>query len=189
MNDLSLPAAAAGQALARAHRDATWVAPQLVQPADPREAYAIQDATLVALGTIGGWKVGARAAGREPTCAPLPAAGLLPDAVQLGGPAWRLRGIEVEVGFELARSLPPRAEPYALVDVVQALGAVLPVVEVVESRFADWLGAGDAAKLADLLSHGALVTGTRQPFAPAWLDLTHTEATLHFDAALNGPSR
>jgi 2-keto-4-pentenoate hydratase len=152
-----------------------------VRPAHRDEAYAIQDATLAALGPIGGWKVGARAPGLEPTCAPLPAAGLLSDGVVLHGPAWRLRGIELEVGFELSADLPPRAAPYQLVDIEAAIASVLPVIEVVESRFTDWLGAGADAQLADLLSHGALVLGRRQPFAASWLDLSRIDAELRFD--------
>jgi 2-keto-4-pentenoate hydratase len=173
--------ATSGAALLRARRDDTRIAPALVQPASRREAYAIQDTTLATLGKIGGWKVGARGPGVEPTCAPLPAAGLLDDGVRLNGAAWRLRGIEVEVGFELGADLPPRDAAYTLDDVARAVRSVLPVVEVVESRFTDWLGAGADSQLADLLSHGALVLGRRQPFAPRWFDLAQTEAELRFD--------
>ena len=171
--------ATAARALFVARRDGRRVPSALVQPADHGEAYAIQDATLAAIGSVGGWKVGARA-GQEPTCAPLPAEGLLPDGAFLTGPAWRLRGIEVEVGFQLGIDLPPRTAPYTRDDLAFAVQAVLPVIEVVETRLADWLGAGAAAQLADLLSHGALVLGRRQPFEPAWFDLARVEAMLRF---------
>lgn len=171
--------ATAARALFVARRDGRRVPSALVQPANQREAYAIQDATLAAIGSVGGWKVGARA-GQAPTCAPLPAEGLLPDGAFLTGPAWRLRGIEVEVGFQLGVDLPPRAAPYTRDDLAFAVRAVLPVIEVVETRLADWLGAGARAQLADLLSHGALVLGRRQPFEPAWFDLAGVEAELRF---------
>ena len=174
-------AASASQALVRARQGSHRVLPELVQPGNRDEAYAIQDATLAAIGAIGGWKVGARAAGLEPTCAPLPAGGLLSDGVTLRGPQWHLRGIELEVGFELGADLPARRSSYTLDDLEAAIESVLPVIEVVESRFTDWLSAGANSQLADLLSHGALVLGRRQPFAPAWLDLTNTEAELRFD--------
>ncbi|HJS03211.1 MAG TPA: 2-oxopent-4-enoate hydratase [Variovorax sp.] len=171
----------AARALNRARREGRRVPSTLLQPVSLREAYAIQDATLVAIGPVGGWKVGARGPGQEPTCAPLPAAGLLPDGALLQGPAWRLRGIEVEVAFQLGADLPPRPAPYTLGDLRFAIESVLPVIEVVETRLADWLGAGAQAQLADLLSHGALVTGQRQPFEPGWFDLERTEAVLRFD--------
>jgi 2-keto-4-pentenoate hydratase len=171
----------AARALCLARRDGRRVPSTLLQPADHHEAYAIQDATLAAIGPVGGWKVGARAPGLEPTCAPLPADGLLPDGALLKGPAWRLRGIEIEVGFLLGADLPPRAAPYTLNDLALAIESVLPVIEVVETRLADWLGAGSQAQLADLLSHGALVLGGRRPFAPAWFDLEQVEVVLRFD--------
>jgi 2-keto-4-pentenoate hydratase len=171
--------ATAARALLVARRDGRRAPSALVQPADHDEAYAIQDATLAAIGPVGGWKIGA-CAGREPTCAPLPAEGLLPDGAYLTGPAWRLRGIEVEVGFQLGIDLPPRAAPYTRDDLALAVHAVLPVIEVVETRLADWLGAGAEAQLADLLSHGALVLGPRAPFEPAWFDLARVEAVLRF---------
>ncbi len=148
---------------------------------DNNEAYAVQDATLSVLGPIGGWKVGARGPGVPPTCAPLPASGLLPNGAALKGPAWHLRGIEAEVGFVLGSSLPSRPQPYTQSDLAAAIDAVLPIVEVVETRLADWLGAGAKAQLADLLSHGALILGQRQPFTPSWFDLSLVEAELRFD--------
>jgi 2-keto-4-pentenoate hydratase len=171
----------AAQALCLARRNGRRVPPSLLQPANPGEAYAIQDATLAALGPIGGWKVGARGTHLEPTCAPLPAQGLLADGAVLQGAAWHLRGIEVEVGFEIGADLPPRTAPYTLDDLAGAVESVLPVIEVVETRLADWIGAGAQAQLADLLSHGALVLGRRERFAPAWFDLRRAEVALRFD--------
>jgi 2-keto-4-pentenoate hydratase len=153
----------------------------VLQLADDNDAYAVQDATLQAIGAVGGWKVGARSRSARPTCAPLPAIGLLPDGAHLKGPAWRLRGIESEVGFVLRTGLPPRPEPYGVDDVAAAIEAVLPVIEVVETRLDDWLGAGSRAQLADLLSHGALILGQRQAFDRAWFDLSSAEAVLRFD--------
>ncbi|MDQ0588551.1 2-keto-4-pentenoate hydratase [Variovorax paradoxus] len=176
-----LTPAGAAHALYLARRDGRRVPSALLQPASRGEAYAIQDATLAAIGPVGGWKVSALAPGHEPTCAPLPAEGLLPDGARLQGPAWRLRGIEAEIGFQLGTDLPPRAAPYTLADLARAVESVLPVIEIVETRLADWFGADAHAQLADLLSHGALVLGRRQPFAPAWFDLRRAEAALHFD--------
>jgi 2-keto-4-pentenoate hydratase len=171
----------AARALCNARRDGRRVPSTLLQPASRCEAYAIQDATLATIGPVGGWKLGACAPGHEPTCAPLPAEGLLPDGALLKGPAWRLRGIEVEVGFLLGADLPPRGTPYTRDDLVLAAGSVLPVIEVGETRLADWLGAGPQAQLADLLSHGALVLGQCQPFEPKWFDLDQIDVVLRFN--------
>lgn len=145
------------------------------------DAYAVQDASLAGLGPIGGWKVGLAADGGSPLCAPLPAAGLRPAGTVLRGPAWHLRGIEAGVCFRLGRDMPPRAAPYGADEAAAAIDAVLPAIEVAETRLADWLDAGCDAQLADLLCHGGLVLGPAQPFDPAWLDLRAVEAELRFD--------
>lgn len=172
--------AALAQLLCVARERGERVDPALLRPLARAGSYAVQDATLAMIGPIGGWKVGAKGPGQEPTCAPLPAAGLLPEGVALRGPAWRLRGIEVEVAFVLGDSLPPRDQPYSRQDIEAALALVVPAIEIVESRLEDWLGAGSDAQLADLLSHGALVTGRPRPFAREWLHLGALEARLRF---------
>jgi 2-keto-4-pentenoate hydratase len=177
-----LAPAEAAQALCRARRDGRRVMSSLLPSHDRRAAYAIQDATLAALGPIGGWKVGASAPGREPVCAPLPAEGLVPGGASLVGAAWHLRGVEAELAFRLGTDLPPRGLPYTRDEVADAIDAVLPVIEVAETRLVDWLDASPSALLADLLCHGGLVLGEPAPFERAWLDLAHTEVVMHFDA-------
>src|SRR4051812_46198161 len=72
---------------------------------DRKMAYTVQDATLRVLGPAGGWKVGAPSASAEPTWAPLPKRGMLPSGSTLHGPAWRVRGIELEVAVRLGRDV------------------------------------------------------------------------------------
>jgi len=177
-----LAPAEAAQALCRARRDGRRVMSALLPSHDRRAAYAIQDATLAALGAVGGWKVGASAPGREPVCAPLPAEGLVPSGASLVGGAWHLRGVEAELAFRLGADLPPRALPYTRDEVAGAIAEVLPVIEVAETRLIDWLDASPSALLADLLCHGGLVLGEPAPFERAWLDLAQIEVVMHFDA-------
>ena len=116
-------------------------------------------ATLAALGPVRGWKVGAKNLAMEPTAAPLPASGLLATGCSLQGPAWQVRGIELEVAVRLGRDLAPSDAHLGAHELQQAIDAVLPVIEVVETRLADWRQADPLAQLADLQSHGALVLG------------------------------
>jgi 2-keto-4-pentenoate hydratase len=106
---------------------------------------------------------------------------LLPGGAALRGSAWHLRGTACEVAFRLGSDLPPRASPYTRDEVALAIESVLPVVELAETRLADWLDAEPAALLADLLCHGGLVLGEAAAFEPAWLDLGRTEVVLRFD--------
>lgn len=144
-------------------------------------AYAVQDATLRLLGPVGGWKVGAKGPSALPACAPLPAGGVFATGAALPGPPWRLRGIEVEVALRLGRDLiPTDGEPDAAM-VRDAVEAVLPAIEVVETRLADWRDSAPLAQLADLQSHGALVVGAASMCTPTELDLRSVEAYLAFD--------
>ena len=145
---------------------------------DRQAAYAVQDLVTAEFGTIAGWKVGAKGHDVEPSCAPCPAAGILQAGSTLAGSQWRLRGIEVEVGLRLGRSLvsnPSRAQ------CIDAIDAVLPVIEIVETRLGDWNASPPLAKLADFQSHGALVIGAPSSMDPAAIDLKEVRAKLMFD--------
>ena len=152
-----------------------------ILPADLATAYAIQDATVAALGPVGGWKVGAPSPGAEPTAAPLPAAGIRPSGAVLEGPGWGLRGVEPEVALRLRRDLDhaPAAPDDRFMD--DAFDAVLPVIEAVDTRLADHADAPSLAKLADLGTHGALILGEAAPVRPSAVDLATLDARVTFD--------
>jgi len=152
-----------------------------IAPADTAAAYAVQDETLRHIGPAGGWKVGAKGPDAEPACAPLPVAGLLPSDAALLGPPWQMRGIEVEVALRLGRDLDIGDGLPSTEDLIDAVDAVLPAIEVVETRLADWRDSEPLAQLADLQTHGALVLGPTAPLAARDLDLRHVEAYLAFD--------
>lgn len=144
-------------------------------PPDRATAFAVQDATLKLLGPVGGWKVGAKGPDAEPSCAPLPAGGIFASGASLTGDAWRLRGIEVELAVRLGRDLAPGG------DLAEAIEAVLPAIEVVETRLADYRDSHPLAQLADLQTHGALVVGEPSALAPRDADLRTLNAYLAFD--------
>jgi 2-keto-4-pentenoate hydratase len=170
----------AADLLVAARKNAGAVPWRDILPGNREQAFAVQDATLKELGPVGGWKVGASAPGAEPSCAPLPASCLLASGVTLSGPQWRMRGIEVEVALRLGRDINPRGKLLAAGELAGACDAVLPVIEVLESRLDDRQGE-PLAQLADLLSHGALVLGEPSAFAPAQLDLKMLDARLAFN--------
>lgn len=152
-------------------------------PASQDDAYAIQALVTAATGAVGGWKIGAPSPQGQASFAPLASAGICADGVALddGGP--RMRGIEVEVAYRLAKDLPSRSAVYEADEVAAAIDAVIPVLEVVETRFTDKDAAGDLWALADNLSHGELVLGQA---ISAWQDLPLAEVAvlLRFDEAL-----
>jgi len=133
--------------------------PENMRPRTVADAYAIQDAVAAKLGPIGGWKVGAKSADTEPTCAPLPATLILRSPQRFAAGRFALNGVEAELAFTLSHDLPPRPQPYCVAELEASLATVHPAIEIVDSRFVD-LGAVDALSvLADSQSNGALVVG------------------------------
>lgn len=171
----------AAKLLASARQAGATVHWREVSPADTPTAYAVQDATLQLVGAAGGWKVGARAPDAEPGCAPLPAQGIVPSGASLAGPQWRMRGIEVEVAVRLRNDIDCGDRVPSRQELVRAIDTLLPAIEVVESRLADWQGSEPLAQLADLQNHGALVLGAPAAIDPAGLELRDVEAYLAFD--------
>ena len=168
----------AARRLVDARKGARVVRWRDIVPADTRAAYETQDRTIAQLGIVGGWKVGARGADAEPACAPLPASGVFASGVSLVGPPWQMRGVEVEVALRLGRDL---GEQPSNAEAMRAVDAVLPAIEVVETRLADWRESEPLAQLADLQSHGALVLGEPSQLRAPDVDLRRVEAYLAFD--------
>lgn len=164
-----------------ARRTNTRVSLADLLPADLDEAYAVQDLVAQSMGPLGGWKVGAKGLDLEPNCAPLPAAGIFAAPAALQDGAWRARGIETELAFRFDADLPERVTPYTRDEVLGAIGAALPAIEVVESRLIEFPNPQPLAMRSDLNSHGALITGSTIEFRPQLLDATRLAARQWFD--------
>ncbi|MCA1323211.1 2-keto-4-pentenoate hydratase [Herbaspirillum sp. alder98] len=147
---------------------------------DSTAAYAVQDAGLRQWGPVGGWKVG-RGADGQPCCAPLPQAGVLPSGVVLDGPQWRMRGLEAELALRVADDFDPGAALPTRQTMLRVFDAMLPVIEVVETRLANPPCTNPLVGLADLLSHGALVLGPAIAFEEAATDVRRITASVALD--------
>ena len=112
--------------------------PPSCRPQSDADAYQIQDAVTSELGeAIGGWKVGAASATAAAYCAPIYATMIRQSPASYNAAELRLIGIEAEIAFRLARDLPARAATYDLAEVT-AGASLHPVIEVVDSRYADF---------------------------------------------------
>jgi hypothetical protein len=153
-----------------------------VEPGDLDEVFAVQEATVAALGGVGGWKVGAASPTAMPTFAPLPRAG-----IRSGDEPWTSSApwvaVEVEIAFRVARTidadLADRLDDRSALE--EAFDAVMVAVEIVETRLADWPQASPLAKAADLLSHGALIVGPLSSLHGVTLDFSSATARLEVD--------
>jgi 2-keto-4-pentenoate hydratase len=149
-------------------------------PQSDADAYQIQEAVARQLGeAIGGWKVGAASAAGAAFCAPIWMKMIRPSPASYAAGELRIIGIEAEIAFRLGRDLPARAAGYDRTEVTA--GATLhPVIEVVDSRYADFRSLDRLSILADNFSNGGLVYGAA---VPDWekLDLGRTAITVTED--------
>lgn len=174
-------AQAASDALFRHWRDGTVLdgLPAAVRPRTRAEGYAAQ-ARLEARSArpLYGWKIAATsAAGQAHINVDGPLAGrLLAEMVSEDGAALpfganRMRVAEAEFAFRMGRDLPPRAAPYGVDEVVAAVAALHPAIEVPDSRFADFNRAGAPQLIADNACAHQFVLGPATGAAWRTMDL------------------
>ncbi len=128
-----------------------------MRPQTRAEGYAIQAAIESRSGSgLFGWKIAATSeAGQKHINVAGPMAGrILSETVIADGGTASMKGNAMRVGepefaFRMGRDLPPRATPYSIDEVLAAVGSLHPAIELPDSRFADFVGAGEAQLIAD----------------------------------------
>jgi len=131
--------------------------PEALRPASRAEGYAVQARfERRSARPILGWKIAATSAAGQahigvdgPLAGRMLAEAVHPDGATLSLGANRMLVAEVEFGFRLARSLPPRSVPYTQAEVMAAVAALHLVMEVPDSRFDDFVTAGGPQLIAD----------------------------------------
>jgi len=126
-------------------------------------AYRVQDLVLEKLARgqrAIAWKVSPPAAGSAPVASPVPPSGVLRSPAKIAAAGSGLLGVEAEVAFRLGADLPISEHRYGEDDVAAAVAEALVLIELCETRLADWKGAPALLKLADFQSHGAFVAGS-----------------------------
>ena len=137
--------------------------PKNCRPKCIEDVYAIHDAVSIEFGPILGWKVGAASTTAEPVCAPILFGDLYNSPASLHPQAFTMRGIESEIAFKFATSLPLRNEPYLEETVLEAIEVAFPAIEICESRYKNAAVIDNMSILADNISNGALILG------PSWI--------------------
>jgi 2-keto-4-pentenoate hydratase len=125
------------------------------RPRDRAEGYAIQ-AAMQSYGSLFGWKIAATSeAGQKHINVAGPLAGrIFGERVVPDGGTAPIAGNDMRVGepefaFRMGRSLPPRSTPFSVDDVLGAVDTLHPAIELPDSRFADFVKAGEAQLIAD----------------------------------------
>ena len=128
-----------------------------LRPRDRAEAYAIQAAIETHYrGKLFGWKIAATSeAGQKHINVDGPMAGrILSETVIVDGGTASMAGNEMRVAepefaFRMRADVPPRGSPYSVQEVLDAVETLHPAIEIPDSRFADFVGAGEAQLIAD----------------------------------------
>ena len=143
-------------------------------PATRAEGYAIQSEVARLSGDrVAGWKIAATsAAGQQhihvdgPLAGRLLASKVLPDGagVSLAGNIMRVG--EAEFAFRMDKPLPPRETPYAVDEVLAAVGTLHPAIEIPDTRFTDCTRVGAVQLIADNACAGWFILGA--PTQAGW---------------------
>ena len=156
----------------------TSLDPQL-RPRDRTEGYAIQARIEEQSGgQLFGWKIAATSeAGQKHINVRGPMAGrILPGTVIADGGIAAMAGNEMRVAepefaFRIGVDLAPRSPAYSVAEVLDAVDTLHPAIEIPDSRFADFVNAGEPQIIADNACAHLFVLG--KPATANWraLDL------------------
>lgn len=142
-----------------------------VRPETMDDAYRIQHrlraAWCAATGDrVLGWKVGATAAAvqekfgvTDPFAGPFFSSTVFASPARLIAADFQHRAIESEFAFRFGKPLSPRAAPYERTEVIAAVDALVPAIEIVSPRFTDLLFGRAPIAVADCALNGAFVFG------------------------------
>jgi 2-keto-4-pentenoate hydratase len=147
------------------------------RPCDGREGFAIQSEFVRLTGQeVVGWKIAATSIAGQRHLAvsgPLPGRLLAGRMLEPGSvvpiDGNRMRVVEPEFVFTMARDLPVRSGGYSTGEVLSAVAALSPGLEIPDSRYAEYVGIGEALLLADNACACWFMLGPPAP--EAWRDL------------------
>lgn len=153
--------------------------PDDCRPRTPAEGYAVQaQLPEVAGREVWGWKIAATSeVGQAHIQVSGPLAGRLLSGQVLENGAEapfrgnRMRVAEPEFAFRFGRDLPPREAPYSQDEVLAAVAALHPSLEMPDSRFETFTRAGEAQLIADNACARHFVFGPPAPELWRGLDL------------------
>lgn len=157
------------QARARGERLSDWPADLPIETQEDAEAIC----ECMALGMehpIGAWKIGAMNPALpvkhglvRPFCGQVPQALIYPSGCNVRWSELLRPVVEAEILLQLGDDLPPRSSPYTRTEVANCVSAVMPGIEIPESRLIDGHALGAFGMVADQGYAGRLVVGAACP--------------------------
>ncbi|HLI86745.1 MAG TPA: fumarylacetoacetate hydrolase family protein [Bryobacteraceae bacterium] len=175
------PTAAQLLAEARAKHARLAELPESVRPQNTEEAYECQAELMANLlahygGEPAGYKIACTNAIAQrqlgvggPFYGTLATAHCFESPARLDASQFFMRVVEAEFGFRMGRDLPPpiagNKAAHSRQEIAEAVEGVIPSIEIVDSRFDDWLAIGALSLIADNACHAAWVRG---PLVKNW---------------------
>jgi len=171
--------------------------PTAVRPTDREAGYLIQ-AQLEQFSEqpVFGWKIAATSsAGQAHIGIDGPIAGRIfaetvyydGDTIPFG--ANRMCVAEAEFAFKMGRDLEPRAEPYEMDEVLDAVADLYLAIETPDSRFEDFVRAGAPQLIADNACAYRFILGPKAPAVWRELDLAAHETLGRVTGQADAPGR
>lgn len=155
--------AKATKALVAAHQSRKPAATAGIELHEESDAYRVQDEVFAELWPgvrATAWKAGGPSDKVEPTASPIAPERLLRSPASIAAASMNMVGVEAEVAFRFAKDLPPRTRPYSERSIAAAIGEVLVVIELCDTRLANWKETPGLWKLADFQNNAGLVLGS-----------------------------
>lgn len=137
-------------------------------PASLDEVYRIQQDVASLVGPVGAWKTSAETDTSTPLGAPIFAAEVNHSGYTVPVDTMHLVGIEAELGFRIGTDISPTGRDFSEAQVANVIDAMIPLIELVDTRLTDYNAAGDFWKLADNQINFGMILGS--PIS-AWQDV------------------
>ena len=170
--------------------------PEICRPKTLAEAYKVQALLAAELGfERAGWKIGCTSAvARAIMKADGPFVGRVfltrchASGASIAAEQYRTRGLEAEFAFVLGKDMRPRKKPYTRAEVLAAVDDLHPAIEIVDSRYTDFLKVSLPEIVADMGANGALVVGAP---AKGWRrkDLAKVKVTMQAGGEIVGAGK
>lgn len=170
--------------------------PSDLTPADAEDAYRIQEAGVAGVLDVagGGVSVGRKVGATNPTAqemlgvsepfqAQLLSPFVLDSPAEIPADDMFMRVMEVEFAFRMGGETTTDGAPYDADSVRPLIAAVVPAIEIVDSRFTDWTSVGGLSVIADQGGGGRWVKGAEITDFAA-LDFAGYPVSISIDGAL-----
>lgn len=132
---------------------------QGAHPQSRSEAYLVQQIVSKSFGPIGAWKVYRDPNEHDVIGAPIFKQDCYKSKLLVAGKRFRTIGVEAELGYRLAKDFRAQQHPYKRADMFEMIDAIVPLIEVVDSRLSDFLSTSELWRLSDNSVNGGVILG------------------------------